>query len=95
MTNAVITGGAVGVYVAMVNAIKASGAIIHVESDAFTEIVSRNHEPLVVHSPSTLFSKNQYLTAYKGLIFYTKSAAPLALPHHVETIHCKRIWIPT
>jgi hypothetical protein len=42
-----------------------------------------------------LFKPNyQYLTAYKGLIFYTKSPAHLMLPGGVELIAAKQIWIP-
>jgi len=32
--------------------------------------------------------------AYKGLIFYTKTAIPLTLPVNVELIQAKKIWIP-
>jgi hypothetical protein len=36
----------------------------------------------------------QYLTGYKGLVFFTKSPTPLSLPGGVEVITSKQIWIP-
>lgn len=97
MTNGAAASGAVGaVYAAIANAIKASGAIIHVEPDVFLMLLQLQSEdaPLVVFSPAGLFKKNQYLMAYKGLIFYTKTSTALALPIEVELIQAKKIWIP-
>jgi hypothetical protein len=81
-------------YSAMINGIKASGAIVQVTPDDFLDILNRSEEPLVVHSPATLFTKNQYLTSYKGLFFYTKSPSELPLPAHIELMQAKKIWIP-
>ncbi len=36
----------------------------------------------------------KYLTAYKGLIFFTKAEKPLDLPNDIELIAAKKIWIP-
>jgi hypothetical protein len=92
-------GGAAGAAAAraaaIAQAIKASGAIVRVEPDAFILILSKADRPVVVMAQGGLFKPNyQYLTAYKGLIFYTKSPAHLMLPGGVELIAAKQIWIP-
>jgi hypothetical protein len=80
---------------AIAQAIKASGAIVRVEPTDFMTILDRVDNPLVVCSESKFFSKKyHYLTAYKGLIFYTKSSTPLMLRPSVELIMAKNIWIP-
>jgi hypothetical protein len=95
MTNGAAGGAAAAAYVAAVsNAIKATGAIIHVEPNEFMNLLQRSDAPLVVFSQAGMFKKNQYLTAYKGLIFYTKASTPLALPTSIEAIQAKKIWIP-
>jgi len=76
-------------------AIKASGAIVSVESNEFMTILGRGDFPLVVCSESKFLStKYHYLTSYKGLIFYTKSSTELMLRPSVELIQAKKIWIP-
>ena len=80
---------------AIAQAIKASGAIVNVEPEDFLSSVQRQKEPLVVHATGGFFSTNyQYLTSYKGLAFYTKSANPLDLPGGSEVVLAKKIWIP-
>jgi hypothetical protein len=76
-------------------AIKASGAIVQVEPADFMAILARIEKPLVVCAKSWLLKTNyQYLTGYKGLVFYTKSPHPLPLPDDAESISAKKIWIP-
>jgi len=88
-------GGAVAAYAAIAQAIRASGAIVQVKSEAFVKLVSRVEKPLVVTATGGTFKKNyQYLTAYKGLIFYTRAAEPLMLPGGAEVIAAGKIWIP-
>ena len=80
---------------AIAQAIKASGAIVRVSPEDFLAIVSRAPEPLVVTAQSGVFSTSyNYLTAYKGLIFFTKAPSPLSLPAGAETIAAQKIWIP-
>jgi len=80
---------------AIANAIKASGAIVKVEPEDFKQILSKSNDALVVTATGGVFAKNyQYLTSYKGLIFFTKSPEPIRLDSRVETIACKKIWIP-
>lgn len=97
MTNGAAAGGAAGAAAAAIaQAIKASGAIVRVEPADFMTILKRAQNPLVVCSQSKFFStKYHYLTAYKGLIFYTKTEMALALRLEIEVITAQKIWIPT
>lgn len=95
MSGGAAAGGAAAAAAAVAQAIKASGAIVSLEPADFESLLSRSDEPLVVHAEGGLFTTNyQYLTAYKGLFFYTKSTEPLNLPPKAELIVAKRIWIP-
>lgn len=81
--------------IAVANAIKASGAIIKVSPADFQIILSKSENPLVVIAESVFLGTTyKYLTSYKGLFFYTKSAEPLQLPSKTELISAKKIWIP-
>jgi hypothetical protein len=89
-----VTGSAAA-YAAMVQAVKASGAIIRVEPDAFMIILSKTRDSLVVMAVGGLIKKDfRYLTSYKGLVFFTKSATQLILPGSAELVMAKEIWIP-
>ncbi len=94
----VYAGGAAGgaaVYAAIAEAIKASGAIVRVEPEEFLKILRKVEKPLVVTAKGGFRKANhQYLTGYKGLVFYTKSPTPLMLPGGAEVITSKQIWIP-
>lgn len=80
---------------AMVQAIKASGAIIRLEPDDFMTILSKTENPLVVMALSGWVKKEyRYLTSYKGFIFLTRSTSPLSLPGRSELVSAKEIWIP-
>lgn len=62
-------GGAAAAAIA--NAIKASGAIVRVESETFAGILRKVAQPLIVYSPPGFLSRHhQYLTSYKGLTFF-------------------------
>lgn len=80
---------------ATAEAIKASGAIVSLEPDDFETILNKVEAPLVVCAQGGVFkTKYHYLTAYKGLIFYTKAPEPLSLPRKAELINAKKIWVP-
>ena len=80
---------------AIVQAVKASGAIVRVKPEAFMTLLSRSEKPLVITAMGGVFKKNhQYLSAYKGFVFFTQSPEPLAFSMHVETVSAERIWIP-
>ena len=81
---------------AIAQAIKASGAIVKVDPENFQGILDRQPEaPLVVEAQGGFFStKYEYLTSYKGLVFYTKSSSQLPLPSDCEIILAAKIWIP-
>jgi hypothetical protein len=89
-------GGAAAAHAAAIaQAIKASGAIVRVEPEAFIKLVSRVDKPLVVTAFGGVFKRHyRYLTAYKGLVFFTKAPAPLMLPGGAEVIAAGEIWIP-
>ena len=87
--------GAAGAAVAINEAIKASGAIVQVEPEQFLGLLSKTESPLVVMAKTTFFrTRYKYLTSYKGLIFYAKSATPLELSMAVEVITAKKVSIP-
>jgi hypothetical protein len=91
-------GGAAGAAAAaaIANAIKASGAIVKVDPNDFRKIMAKIDAPLVVRAEGGFLSrKYQYLTAYKGLIFYTKSPSELPFGSGVEMILAEKIWIPS
>ncbi|MBA7486504.1 hypothetical protein ES707_22064 [subsurface metagenome] len=80
---------------AIAKAIKASGAIVRVEPSDFSVILSKTNKPLVVLAEGGFLKTNyQYLTGYKGLVFFTKSPTPLQLPGDIELVVAKKIWIP-
>jgi hypothetical protein len=79
----------------MIQAIKASGAIVRVDPNSFSEILRKSDSPLVVTSEGWLFGRTyQYLTSYKGLCFFTKAPQPIQLPGRSEVVSASRIWIP-
>jgi hypothetical protein len=87
--------GAAAAAAAIANAIKASGAIVRVEPHDFLGILQRQQGALVVHAIGGFFKTTyQYLTSYKGLVFFTKAQAPLVLPSGIELVQAKEIWIP-
>lgn len=88
--------GAAAAYAAMANAVKASGSIIRVSYKDFSIVLQKTEKPLVVYAPGGfLAARHQYLTAYKGLIFFTKGNEALSLPSSCEIIKADKIWIPS
>lgn len=86
-------GGAVAVMIA--NATKASGVVVRVSPENFLSILGRAENPLVVHASGGIFlTKYQYLTSYRGLAFYTKASAPVALPLGTELVQAESMWMP-
>lgn len=81
---------------AIAQAVKASGAIVRMDPNDFLQIVYRAEGPLVVMATSRAFGRTRYkyITSYKGLAFYTKSASQLDLGSGVELVSAKTIWIP-
>lgn len=75
-------------------AIKASGAIVQVVPEQFLLIIEKSEESLVVHADG-FRGRHRYLSAYRGLVFFTKTREPLQLPGHCETIEARKIWIPS
>ena len=99
MSNAAIVGGAAGGAAAaaavLAQAVKASGAIVRVETADFEIILKKAKEPVIVCCAGGIIStKYKYLMSYKGLAFYTKSSTPLTLPRDADVVRAKKIWIP-
>jgi len=94
--NVLTEGGAAAAAIAIAEAIKASGAIVRVTTEAFQSIMQRNEEPLVVAAKST-FLKTSYsfLTSYRGFVFFAKSDEPLLFKSSAEIVEAKKIWIPS
>jgi len=89
-------GAAAARAAAIAKAIKASGAIVCVEPDDFLFILSKTDRPLVVMAKGGFLKANyQYLTAYKGLVFFAKSDTEILLPGNTELIFSNKIWIPS
>jgi hypothetical protein len=90
-----VGAGTAAAAAANLQAIKASGAIVAVEPGEFVQILERTEEPLVVCATGGFFTTNyQYLTNYKGLIFFTKASEPLVLPADSEVVVARKIWVP-
>ena len=84
-----------GAAAAIRKAIKASGVVVHVEPEEFSNILRKVDQPLIVYSPPRmLMRRHQYLTSYKGLAFFTKSAQQIDLPRNVEVVIAKSLWMP-
>jgi hypothetical protein len=87
--------GAAAAAAAIAQATKASGVIVRIGPEDFLHIVELNDEPLVVHARGGFFSiKNQYLTSYRGLAFFTQSKEVIPLPAHCPIVEAEKIWIP-
>ncbi len=80
---------------AIAQAIKASGAIVSLSPDDFLYIVSKTPRSIVITATGGMFRQNyQYMTSYKGFVFFAKSSTPLPLPPDAEIIAANKIWIP-
>jgi len=90
-----MAGSAVAAAAAVQQARKASGAIVHIESEYFQEIVGKTNNALVVFAKGGFLSKKtSYITSYKGLFFYTDSTTELQFSGDTELIEAKSIWVP-
>jgi hypothetical protein len=79
----------------MIQAVKASGVIVRLEPQEFGQLLRRIERPLIVTATGFWgHSRHQYLTAYRGLAFYTRGREPVALPAGAEIIASKRLWVP-
>jgi len=88
--------GAAQQHAAMANAVRAMGAIVKLKPEEFRKILARADHPVVVMSVFQFFGTHyRYLTAYKGLVFFTKSSVQLELPSGAEIIYADKIWIPS
>jgi hypothetical protein len=90
-----MTGAEGAAAAAIVQAIKASGAIVRVEPEQFLRLVGRQEEPLVIRARGGfLEARWQYLTSFKGFVFFVKASEPLPLPGRAEVLEARKIWVP-
>jgi len=62
----------------------------------FEAILNKTKDPLVIYTKGGFLSANhQYLTSYKGFVFFAKCSEPINLPSSAEVVQSKRIWIPS
>ena len=90
-----MAGAHIAAHAAIANAIKATGVVVRLEPAEWLTIVKRSDNPLVVIAEGGMFqTKYKYLTSYRGLAFFTKSASALVLPGRAEVITAKSMSIP-
>ena len=91
-----VAGAAAAARARMVNGLKASGAIVHVDPAVFLDIIHQMEEPLVVVAKQSRWFSTFYacLTNYKGLHFYAESPEVLVFTDPCELILVKKIWVP-
>jgi hypothetical protein len=67
-------GVTVAVAAAIINAAKASGAIVHVAPEQFLDLADKIEFPLIVYATGGLFTTtHRYLMPYGGLFFLYKT----------------------
>jgi hypothetical protein len=89
-------GASAAVAAAINEAIKASGAIVRLEPVDFERMLGRMEDALVICTESgRLKTKYEYMTSYRGFVFYTKTTEEIRVPDRCEAIKAKKMWIPT
>jgi len=74
------------------------GAAALIDPVLFADILSKADARIVVCSMRSSWltaTTYEYLTAYKGLIFYTTSTTPLEVPEHIEILPAAHIFLPS
>ena len=80
-------GAGAAIAAAISEAIKASGAIVR---------LGRLEEALVVYTETgRRKTKYEYMTSYRGFVFYTKTDMEMRVPDRCEAIKAKKMWIPS
>jgi hypothetical protein len=58
-------------------------------------VISRAENPVIIISRGGFMKKDfDYLTSYKGLIFFTRTKNEVNLSGNAEIISAQQIWIP-
>lgn len=58
-------------------------------------LIELNDEPIVVHATSGWFNiKPDYLTSFRGLVFYARAPQPMAVPSHAMVVEAQMVWVP-
>jgi hypothetical protein len=82
------------VHAAMIQAIRAAGAIVRVEARDFERIVRNAREALVIRAPPSAFSRKYHYMSYRGFVFYTRTREQLQFASGVEVIEAKTVYAP-
>ncbi len=89
-------GAGAAIAAAISEAIKASGAIVRLEPVDFERMLGRLEEALVVYTETgRRKTKYEYMTSYRGFVFYTKTDMEMRVPDRCEAIKAKKMWIPS
>jgi len=88
------TAGGMAAYAAVIQAVKASGAIVRVDPDSFPRMVGKNEHPVVVAEEKFFKTTYKYLTSYGGFVFFTKSSTPLTISGRAEVVAARKIRVP-
>jgi hypothetical protein len=90
-----MTNGSAAAVAAMIQAVKASGAIVRVDPKDFQIMLGKSEKPLVVQAREPWpLKRYQYLFGFRGLVFYTRSKDPLQFSMSVDMVAAKKIWVP-
>jgi hypothetical protein len=91
-----MSAGAGAAHAAIQQAIKASGAIVRIESKEFSRLISKMDSGLVIESVTHFFGKGyyKYSTSYSGFIFYCKSNEQISVSSRLEKISARSMWFP-
>lgn len=75
--------------------LKMNGVFARITPEDFQNLMSRNEGLMIVASKAGLFKNQyQYLTSYKGLIFYCKGSEKLSVPGKHESIYSESVTLP-
>ena len=91
------SGAAAAAAIQLANSAASFGPCVRVEPSEFLTILGRVDAPLVAAAESRNWFtgvKYRYLTHYKGLTFFCKSATPLDLSRGVEMVTVRKMTVP-
>jgi hypothetical protein len=76
--------------------LKMNGVFARISPEDFQNLMSRNEGLMIVASKAGIFGNQfQYLTSYKGLIFYCRCGEKLSISSKHETLYSESVSIPT
>lgn len=71
------------------------GPFVVCEPIEFQNLLARCETPIIVCAEKGMLTKTfQYLTSYRGLVFYTESGFPIEMPTQAEVVSARQIVMP-